>query len=296
MGERRTVRSSSRRDGDWCVGGPCRDTGPGIPEDVLPLASSSRSSRPSATRAARGLGLSVSLGIAQAHGGTPRRREPPGGRRALRLAASASRGRAHDRDPRDRRRAGDPRPDASRSSSEAGYEAIGAADRRVALELLVGPRHRARRQRHRHARSLRARAARGGAAGRPEPSGRARHRRRHLLEPQPRRSRAARTGSSIKPFSHGEFLTAVAAALERSDGPSDDMQRAPARPSARRCARERDRGARRRHAWPLRAARRRSPCRVAAQLGLGHRGRSRPSAWARSCTTSARSGSRTASC
>jgi two-component system, NtrC family, sensor kinase len=79
-----------KRDGDWVVA-TVSDTGPGIPENVLP-----RIFDPFFTtkrgKGGSGLGLSVSLGIAQAHGGTllAENRAEGGARFVLRLPAVRS--------------------------------------------------------------------------------------------------------------------------------------------------------------------------------------------------------------
>ena len=87
------VELAVKRDGDWVVA-TVSDTGPGIPENVLPrifdpFFTTKRGSGGS------GLGLSVSLGIAQLHGGTllAENRPEGGARFVLRLPAKAGPGR-----------------------------------------------------------------------------------------------------------------------------------------------------------------------------------------------------------
>jgi PAS domain S-box-containing protein len=78
------------RDGDWVVA-TVSDTGPGIPENVLPRIFDPFFTTKRGTGGS-GLGLSVSLGIAQAHGGTllAENRPEGGARFVLRLPAVRS--------------------------------------------------------------------------------------------------------------------------------------------------------------------------------------------------------------
>ena len=79
-----------KRDGDWVVA-TVSDTGPGIPENVLPRIFDPFFTTKRGTGGS-GLGLSVSLGIAQAHGGTllAENRAEGGARFVLRLPAVQS--------------------------------------------------------------------------------------------------------------------------------------------------------------------------------------------------------------
>ena len=79
-----------KRDGDWVVA-TVSDTGPGIPENVLPRIFDPFFTTKRGTGGS-GLGLSVSLGIAQAHGGTllAENRPEGGARFVLRLPAVRS--------------------------------------------------------------------------------------------------------------------------------------------------------------------------------------------------------------
>jgi len=79
-----------KRDGDWVVA-TVSDTGPGIPEDVLPRIFDPFFTTKRGTGGS-GLGLSVSLGIAQVHGGTllAENRPEGGARFVLRLPAVRS--------------------------------------------------------------------------------------------------------------------------------------------------------------------------------------------------------------
>ena len=79
-----------KRDGDWVVA-TVSDTGPGIPENGLPRIFDPFFSTKRGTGGS-GLGLSVSLGIAQAHGGTllAENRPEGGARFVLRLPAVRS--------------------------------------------------------------------------------------------------------------------------------------------------------------------------------------------------------------
>jgi PAS domain S-box-containing protein len=79
-----------KRDGDWVVA-TVSDTGPGIPENVLPRIFDPFFTTKRGTGGS-GLGLSVSLGIAQAHGGTllAENRAEGGARFVLRLPAVRS--------------------------------------------------------------------------------------------------------------------------------------------------------------------------------------------------------------
>jgi len=85
------VELAVKREGDWVVA-TVSDTGPGIPENVLP-----RIFDPFFTTkqgaGGSGLGLSVSLGIAQSHGGTllAENRQEGGARFVLRLPANRGR-------------------------------------------------------------------------------------------------------------------------------------------------------------------------------------------------------------
>ena len=79
-----------KRDGDWVVA-TVSDTGPGIPENVLPRIFDPFFTTKRGTGGS-GLGLSVSLGIAQVHGGTllAENRPEGGARFVLRLPAVRS--------------------------------------------------------------------------------------------------------------------------------------------------------------------------------------------------------------
>ncbi|HYM63518.1 MAG TPA: ATP-binding protein [Gaiellaceae bacterium] len=85
------VALAVRREGDWVVA-TVSDTGPGIPEDVLPRIFDPFFTTKRGTGGS-GLGLSVSLGIAQAHGGTllAENRDEGGARFVLRLPADPGR-------------------------------------------------------------------------------------------------------------------------------------------------------------------------------------------------------------
>jgi PAS domain S-box-containing protein len=87
------VELAVRREGDWVVAS-VSDTGPGIPDNVLPRIFDPFFTTKRGTGGS-GLGLSVSLGIAQAHGGMllAENREGGGARFVLRLPANPGRDR-----------------------------------------------------------------------------------------------------------------------------------------------------------------------------------------------------------
>jgi PAS domain S-box-containing protein len=84
-----TITLSVHREGDWAVA-TVEDDGPGIPENVLPHVFQPFYTR-KRDQGGTGLGLSVSLGIAQAHGGDLSAHSTPGrgARFVLRLPVAA---------------------------------------------------------------------------------------------------------------------------------------------------------------------------------------------------------------